>query len=291
MGLSSVMQTALTGISAAKSSVGVIANNLANANTPGFKQSRVALATQTPMTNALGAAPSATSGGTNPAQTGPGVSLAAIQTDFTQGTIKLSNRPTDLALEGQGMFVVQGDNNEKLYTRDGNFGRSANGELVTNTGYSVLGHGVDDNFNIQSGGLTAIRIPAGMQARSDDGSAATLVSFSVAENGLIKGRFTDGEARDLGQIQVARFANPSGLVNRGNNLYSAGPNSGTPVHSNASEGGSAKIVAGATELSNTDIGENLIGLTESSTQIRASTAVLGAAEELFDELLQLGRRR
>jgi len=85
--LSSVAQTAMSGISAAQSMMRVIANNMANSQTPGFKASKPSLATQPPQTASLGAAPSAGSGGSNPVQIGNGVRVAGISTDFTQGSI------------------------------------------------------------------------------------------------------------------------------------------------------------------------------------------------------------
>jgi flagellar hook protein FlgE len=289
MALSSVMRTALTGVSAAVSAVSVVANNLANANTTGFKQSRVEFSTQTPSTYGLGAAPSSGSGGSNPTQIGLGVRVAAINHDSGQGTIALNALPSNLALEGDGFFIIQGSNNERLYTRDGTFEFNAAGELITSTGHRVLGYGADEDFEIQTGELTPIRVRLGTQTESQDGSAATLTSFSVGEDGTVLGHFTDGVSRPLGRVRIARFTNSSGLIHHGDNLYSPRPNSGRPIESDAGEGGTAEIVGGATELSNTDIGGNLIDLTEASTLFRASLAVISTSDQLLDELLQLRR--
>ena len=242
MSLSSVLQTAASGISAAELSLGVIANNLANCLTPGFKASRVSFATRMPQTQSWGAAPTACDGGSNPAQVGTGVFAAEVSTDFSQGSIALDSSPTSLAIRGDGFFILEGSAGERLYTRDGRFRINAAGELVSVSGHRVLGLG--------------------------------------------------GEvARDVGEIGLARFANPSGLLSQGENLYAPGPNSGLPVESGPGEAGAGEIVGGAVELSNADVGESLVDLMLTSTQFRASLQVLRTADHLLDELLTLGRAR
>ncbi len=242
MSLTSVLQTAASGISAAQLSLGVIANNLANCRTPGFKASRVALATQMPQTRSSGAAPAAHDGGRNPMQIGTGVFVAQVSSDFSQGSIALDSSPTSLAIQGEGFFILEGSGGERLYTRDGRFGLNAEGQLVSVGGHRVLGLGGD-------------------------------------------------VARDPGQIALARFANPSGLVAQGRNLYAPGPNCGLPVVSGPGEAGAGQLVAGAVELSNAEVGESLVDLMLTSTQFRANLQVLRTAADLLDELLTLGRAR
>ena len=89
---------------------------------------------------------------------------------------------------------------------------------------------------------------------------------------------------------MARFANPSGLTQQGGNTFAAGPNSGPPVAGNSGEAGAAEIVAGATELSNTDIGQELIGLFRASVAFRANVMVIGTADAMLGELMNLRRR-
>ena len=290
MGLGSVMQTALSGISAARLAVRVIANNLANSQTAGFKASRPTFATQTPQTQSLGTAPSGSGGGTNPVQIGSGVRAAETSVRFTQGSIAVNSDPFSLALQGDGLFILEGSESGQLYTRDGQFGLNAAGELVSSSGRRVLGFGVDEDFQLQTGGLTPLEIPLGRQARAADGSAATLTGFNINTDGRIIGEFSDGQTRDLGQIRVARFANPSGLIQQGGNTFAAGPNSGPAAVGNPGEAGAAEIVAGATELSNTDIGQELIGLLRASVAFRANIMVIGTADAMLGELMSLRRR-
>ncbi len=161
MGLSSVLSTATTGLTAAETTIDVVGNNVANSNTVGFKASSVVFATQFLQTLGLGSAPTDTNGGTNPRQTGLGVQVAAVTPDFDQGTIQLSSSSTDFAIQGEGFFIIQGSQGEQLYTRNGVFQINASNELVTSTGERVLGYGVDENFQIQETGLTPIEVPLG----------------------------------------------------------------------------------------------------------------------------------
>jgi flagellar hook protein FlgE len=164
MGLQTTMTTSLTGMTAAETTIDVVGNNVANANTVGFKESSVSFATQFLQTQSIGSGPTDSRGGTNPRQVGLGVKVAEISPDFTQGTIEISSNPLDLAIQGDGFFIVQGGQGEQFYTRNGQFKTNANNEIVTITGHRVLGYSVDANFNIQPTGLTPLQIPLGAAA-------------------------------------------------------------------------------------------------------------------------------
>lgn len=164
MGLASSLSTALTGMSAAETQIDVLGNNLANSQTVGFKASDVVFANQFLQTLSLGASPTTDNGGTNPRQTGLGVQVAAVTPKFTQGTIQISSSPSDLAIQGDGFFIVQGTSNEQLYTRNGVFKLNSENELVASNGNRVLGYGVDDQFNVQTTQLTPLKVPLGSEA-------------------------------------------------------------------------------------------------------------------------------
>lgn len=164
MGLASALSTSLTGLAAAESTIDVVGNNVANSNTVGFKASEAVFATQFLQTQGLGSGPTATNGGTNPRQIGLGVLTAEISPDFTQGTIQVSANPSDLAIQGDGFFVVQSDAGEELYTRNGIFKTNSEKQLVTATGQRLLGYGVDENFQIEATTLKPIEIPLGAAA-------------------------------------------------------------------------------------------------------------------------------
>ncbi len=164
MGLTSALSTALTGLNAAETIIDVVGNNVANASTVGFKASKAVFATQFVSTQSLGSTPTEFTGGTNPRQIGLGTKVSEIKPDFTQGTIEVSSNPADLAISGDGFFIVQGDQGERLYTRNGIFKTNAENQLVTTNGQRVLGYGVDDNYQIESTTLEPLEIPLGAAA-------------------------------------------------------------------------------------------------------------------------------
>jgi flagellar hook protein FlgE len=149
MGLQSALTTSLTGMQGAETVIDVVGNNVANASTVGFKSSDVLFATQFLQTQSIGSAPTDSTGGTNPRQTGLGVKVAAINPNFSQGTIQISSNPLDVAIQGDGFLMVQGFQGEQLYTRNGQFQTNSQNEIVTATGNRVLGNVVNDNYEIQ----------------------------------------------------------------------------------------------------------------------------------------------
>ncbi len=290
MSLASVLQTAYSGMAAASLTVRAASNNLANSRTPGYKSSYPSFATQTPQTVNTGSSPNSSGGGTNPAQVGTGVRAVGVAIDFSPGSLADSSNPLDVALQGNGLFIIEGPTGGRSYTRAGQFQLNASGEIVTSTGQRLQGYGVDEQLQIDDSALTTLSIRLGSTAPSADGSAATLTSYAIGEDGRIEGRYSDGVSRDLGQIRIATFANPSGLEAGGGTLWGGGVNSGEPVQSNPGTGGAAAATSGAVELSNTDAGQDLVELTLAGHQFAASAATFRTADHLLDELSQLGRR-
>lgn len=174
MGLASALTTALTGMTAAEAKIDVVGNNLANSQTIGFKESDVTYSTQFLQTLNLGSAPSATNGGSNPIQYGLGTQVSGITANHSQGTIELSNSQTDMAIQGDGMFVVEGSSGEQLFTRTGVFLTNANNELVTPDGNRLLGYSVDGDFELQTTSLQPLSIPLGASAVAQATSEVTL---------------------------------------------------------------------------------------------------------------------
>ncbi|MCY2985198.1 MAG: flagellar hook-basal body complex protein [Planctomycetota bacterium] len=143
------------------------------------------------------------------------------------------------------------------------------------------------NFK-QISGLAAEK--ASLAASRQDGSPpGVLTSYVIGEEGTIRGVFSNGISRDLGQVRLARFSNPGGLEQRGQNLYAQGINTGLPIEGIPSENGLGSLSAGALELSNTDVGGDLVTLVLASTMYRSNARVITATQQLFDELLNLRR--
>lgn len=190
MGLASALSTALTGLNAAETTIDVVGNNLANSNTVGFKASEASFATQFLQTLSLGGAPTDTSGGTNPKQIGLGTVVADITPNFSGGTIETSANPQDMAIQGDGFFIVQGGSGEQLFTRNGEFKLNSENEIVTTTGNRLLGYGVDDNFQIQRTVLVPLEIPLG----------ATAVA-QATQNAFLQGSLSPtGDVANVGSI-------------------------------------------------------------------------------------------
>ncbi|MBC7351103.1 MAG: flagellar hook-basal body complex protein [Thermogutta sp.] len=237
MGLASALTTALTGLTAAETTIDVVGNNLANANTVGFKASSASFATQFLQTLALGAMPTADSGGTNPRQIGLGTMVADITPNFNQGTIEVSSNPTDIAIQGDGFFIVEGQQNERLYTRNGIFKLNSQNQLVTITGNRVLGYGIDENFQVQETDLQPITIPIGSEAVA-----------KATENVYLEGTLspTGDIATTASRIQTpilgdGRYSRPEDRLTPG---YSPEPNVSSVIPNSQSAGGG--LVPGTT---------------------------------------------
>lgn len=152
--------TGLTGLSVNARRLEVIGNNIANVNSYAFKSTRVVFAPTFSRDFSQGTLPSSTTGGSNPAQVGLGASFAGTQRNFNNGPISNTGINTDLAVEGDGFFVVaRGD--ERFFTRAGSFQFNAENGLVTVGGERLQGYGVDENFNIVTGQVRDVNIPVG----------------------------------------------------------------------------------------------------------------------------------
>ena len=123
-----------------------------------------------------------------------------------------------------------------------------------------------------------------------DGSPiGTLVDFAIGESGLITGVFSNGLTRDIGQVALANFANPEGLIDLGDGVWSVGPNSGDAVISAPLDLGAGRLVGGALELSNVDLSTEFINMILASTGYSAASRVITTSDELLDQLLTIGR--
>ena len=172
MALSNTLFAGLSGLNVNQVKLNVVANNIANVNTVAFKSTRVEFKPQFYVTDAGGTQPQDPFGGTNPSQRGLGAEISALEKNFQPGSIEATGRPTDLAIDGDGFFVVKAD--EQRYTRDGTFKINSLNQLVTNSGEIVQGFGVDKDFKVISGNLTSVVIPLGAATTA---SATNNVTF------------------------------------------------------------------------------------------------------------------
>lgn len=172
MALTSALFTGLSGLDVNQSRLNIVGNNIANVNTVAFKSSRALFKPQFYVTEGGGSAPTGDFGGTNPDQRGLGASVASIEKDFTPGAIEPTGKPTDLAIDGDGFFIVQGP--EQRFTRDGSFTLNSANQLVTADGAFVQGYAADADGNILAGKLTNLVVPLGTTTTARATSQVTL---------------------------------------------------------------------------------------------------------------------
>lgn len=245
--------TGLSGLSANSRRLDVIGNNIANVNTTAFKSNRMTFSPTFSRNFSMGSAPGATSGGTNPTQVGLGVNIAGTQRNFTNGAISATGVATDVAIEGDGFFIVN-SGGEQMYTRGGAFSRNQNNDLVTINGSHVRGFAVDNNFNIIPGNLIDLNIPVG-----------TLTLAQATRNVIFNGNLNaSGAAGTTGSVHANRAfytdAGLSTLLNAanydltvaGNDLYI---DDGAGGSSLAIQGGAGTIITiSGVEKGGTDLG-------------------------------------
>lgn len=255
--------TASTGMYGQQLNVDTIAHNLANVTTMGFKKVRVNfqdLMYQTirpaGATSLLGIQiPTAL-------DVGHGVRPAATQRLFMPGSFLHTGNKFDLAIEGEGFFQVRLPDNTLAYTRDGTFRVDGQGRLVTADGhFLVMG---------ATGGGGAVVIPA------------NAVEVTIAEDGtisvLIAGESTP---RQLGQIRLARFVNPSGLSAQGRNLLKQTVASGQPSVRRPGEAGTGTIVQGYLETSNVQVVEEMVNLIVAQRAYEVSSRAVQTADDML----------
>ncbi len=194
--------TAIGGMAAGQTKVNVVADNIANMNTVGFKSSTVNFSDIYYRTSSSGQAPSGKMGGVNPKQIGIGVQTAAITRDFSAGTTLTTGKSTDLCIQGSSFFTVASPTVEILYTRAGNFTVDANGNLVLPNGYKALG--TDRSMNTTSS-TTPIKIPTYINTITSPSTGAHMDAKKLSDlNGanINTGTFTITAYDDTGANPV-----------------------------------------------------------------------------------------
>ena len=202
MASTTALFTGLTGLNANARNLDVIGNNIANVNTTAFKANRMMFAPTFSRTFSMGTAPAETTGGANPGQVGLGASIAGTQRNFNNGAISATGVASDVAIEGDGFFIVR-NGTERFYTRAGAFQRNAANDLVTVNGSNVMGYGVDDQFRVVTSDLVNLNIPIG-----------TLTVAEPTRNVVFNGNLNaSGATATTGSIHTTRaFYTDAGLT-------------------------------------------------------------------------------
>ena len=399
----------------------VVANNIANVNTTGYKASRVTFKDMLSQTTAGASGPTANRGGTNPIQVGLGMTLGAIDVSHEQGALQATGKLTDFAIQGNGFFIVR-DGARSFFTRDGAFDVSVSGELVSpSNGFKVMGWNASSSGVIDTTTpITAVSIPFGqsspaqpttsatlignLDSRVTDASTVTatidvfdslgnihpvqltftkngantwdvtatstsgevsgvvvvpasivfnasgalvtpdptttpptplvvtttfnagvqqtspvvtnvdvtgvtqfagesilpvtfnngfssggLVSFSVGPGGDITGIFSNGVNRLIGQVAMAQFTNPGGLLRAGANNFEESANSGVAIIGTPGTGGRGTIGSGLLEGSATDLAREFTNVVIAQRGFQASSRIIATADEMLQDLVNLNR--
>lgn len=255
--------TSATGMSAQQTMVDVIANNLANINTTGFKKSQVAFQDLLYI-KLKDAGAEVVSGLKSPSglEVGSGVRLAATMKVFTNGSLENTARPLDIAISGQGFFQVSMPNGDVRYTRDGSLQLNADGELVTSTGYRIE---------------PAISIPT------------SAVSVDIGKDGSVNITDAAGTQSVVGTIELSRFPNPSGLSSEGDNLLAATEASGTATTGTAGDSGFGTIMSGFLEKSNVQMITELVNLITAQRAYETNSRAIRAGDEMLRKAIQMAR--
>jgi flagellar basal-body rod protein FlgG len=234
----------------------VISNNLANVNTTGFKRDRASFEDMLYQNlRQPGAQVGADAQAPTGLMLGTGVRIVATEKTHTQGSLVTTKNALDMAVQGDGFFQVAQPDGTIGYSRDGSFKLSATGQLVTANGAPLQ---------------PAITIPP------------NVASISIGQDGTVSVETAaGGGAQVLGQIQIARFANPAGLQAIGQNMLKETTASGAPIVSQPGQAGAGQLMQGALEASNVNVVEEMVNMIETQRAYEINSKAISAVDGML----------
>jgi len=246
----------------------VVANNLANVNTVGFKGSRALF--EEAMSSVL-------SGN----QVGLGVSMSEVSGNFQQAGLQFTGLVTDLSVVGEGFFVLEdAASGATYYARDGSFGLDDNGYLIADEGMMVQGSvsGTDGSA------LAPLQI-------IDPAAALQVETFSIDMAGKITVLYSDGTSADIGHVTLQTFVNPQALDRAGANRFTATSEAGARFAGYQTPGtdGLGEIRSGYLEMSNVDMAEEFTSMIRAQRGLQANARIISTADEVLQEIANLKR--
>ncbi|MEW6680634.1 MAG: flagellar basal-body rod protein FlgG [bacterium] len=257
--------TAATGMNAQQFHLDVIANNLANVNTTGYKRDRAEFEDLLYVTLRLPGTP-ITGGGKIPSgiQVGHGVKVAGTQKIQAPGSLEETKNPLDLAIEGPGFFQVLLPNGDIGYTRDGVFSKDAEGRIVNANGYILQ---------------PEITIPEDATEISimEDGSVFAIMGGDIKT------------PEEIGKIELVRFVNPGGLSAMGKNILKQTAASGEPLTGTPGEGGFGRLAQGFIEMSNVNVVEEMVNMIVAQRAYEFSSKAIQTADSMLGVVTTLKR--
>lgn len=249
------LRTAALGMSTQQAGVDNIANNLANANTAGYKKTTVVF--QDLLYQTVQASGESEQGGAQPSslQMGHGAAAVATVRHFTQGGLNETKNPFDMAINGDGFFQLRRPDGTVAYTRDGSFTLNEDGLVVTQSGLALE---------------PDLEIPP------------DAVEIHISQDGIVKARFSgEPEPVELGQIELARFTHPGGLNPLGGNLYEQTETSGEPTIGTPGEDGFGGVMQYYVETSNVDVVKEMVELISAQRAYEINSKMVTTSEEML----------
>lgn len=257
--MNQALWVAKTGLDAQQTRMSVVANNLANTNTTGFKRDRANFEDLLyQQLRQPGGATSAQTQLPSGLQLGTGVRVVSTVKDFEQGNPQQTGRALDVMINGRGFFEVRMPDGTPAYTRDGSFQINSEGELVTASG-----------FPIEPG----IQVPEGAQ------------SMTVGNDGTVSVQMAgQAQALEIGMLTISDFINPAGLQARGQNLYLETTASGPAQNGTPGLAGLGTLEQGALEGSNVNVVEELVGMIETQRAYEMNAKAISTTDSMLGYL-------
>jgi flagellar basal-body rod protein FlgG len=249
------MWVAKTGLDAQQTRMNVISNNLANVNTTGFKRDRAIFEDLLYQNiRQAGGQTGANTQAPTGLMLGTGVRVVATEKQHAQGNMVNTQNPLDIAIAGEGFFQIAQPDGTISYSRDGNFKLSNTGQIVTASG-ALLQPG--------------ITIPT------------TASSVTFGRDGTVSIELAAGGSQVIGQIQLARFVNPSGLEAKGQNLFKETPASGAPQVLQPGTTGAGILMQGTLEASNVNVVEEMVNMIETQRAYEINSKAISAVDGML----------
>ena len=253
---------AKTGLDAQQTQLDVIANNLANVSTNGYKRSRAVFEDLLYQTlRQPGAQSSQQTQLPSGLQIGTGVRPVATERMHTQGNLQQSGNSLDIAINGAGFFQVQLPDGTTAYTRDGSLQMNNQGQLVTSSGYTLQ---------------PAITIPANAQ------------TITIGRDGVVSvSQPGQAATTQVGSLQLANFLNPAGLETRGENLFVETAASGSPTTNAPGSNGVGTLNQGFVETSNVNVVEEMVNMIQTQRAYEINSKAITTSDQMLQKLAQL----
>src|ERR1700683_1048216 len=250
--------SAKTGLDAQNTQMAIIANNLANANTTGYKSQRAAFQDLMYQNiRQVGAQSTQNTQYSTGLTLGTGVRIVATETNYTQGSVTTTNGALDVAVNGRGFLQITMPDGTLAYTRDGSLTLDSQGNVVTASGYPLQ---------------PAVTVPAGTQ------------SVTIGNDGAVTAVSASNKATQIGQIQLADFVNEQGLQPIGNNLAIESAASGTPQTGTPGANGLGTVQEGSLETSNVNTVTELVNMIECQRAYEMNSKAITTADQMLQYL-------